>query len=174
MDGLSNGCTFGGVVEMLRPSARAMAVGVLLFLLPTAVQAAGPTRVFPFGLWSGGAYTEDQTGAFSRCAAYVPNNSGVVTVVTVDRSFDWSLRFVDPGWALTPKAQIPIQLHFDGGPASGAVGTALTPTMVEVPMPNTFRNSLQMSAQVQGQPFLSNLNFMSRLMFLLANCAATG
>jgi len=173
MDGLSNGCTFGGVVEMLRPSARAMAVGVLLFLLPTAVQAAGPTRVFPFGLWSGGAYTDDQTGAFSRCAAYVPNNSGVVTVVTVDRSFDWSLRFVDPGWALTPKAQIPIQLHFDGGPASGAVGTALTPTMVEVPMPDNFRNSLQMSAQAQGQWFSSNLNFMSRLMFLLANCART-
>jgi hypothetical protein len=89
---------------MLQHSARAIVAGVLLFLLPTAAQAAGPTRVFPFGLWSWGAYTDDQTGAFSRCAAYVPNNSGVVTLVTVDRSFDWSLRFVDPRWALTPKA----------------------------------------------------------------------
>jgi hypothetical protein len=159
---------------MLQRSASTIAAALLLFLLPTVVQAAGPTRVFPFGLWSGGAYTDDQTGAFSSCAAYVPNNSGVVTLVTVDRSFDWSLRFVDPRWALTPKAQIPIDLHFDGGPASGVVGTALTPTMVEVPMPNNFRNSLQMSAQVQGQSFPSNLNFMSRLMFLLANCARTG
>ena len=64
MDGLSNGCTFGGVVEMLQDSARAIAAGVLLFLLPTAVQAAGPTRAFPFGLWSAGAYADDQTGAF--------------------------------------------------------------------------------------------------------------
>ena len=174
MDGLSNDCRFGGAVGMPKRGARAVAAALLLFLLPMAVQAAGPTRVFPFGLWSGGAYTDDQTGAFSRCAAYVPNNSGVVTLVTVDRSFDWSLRFVDPHWALTAKAQIPIELHFDGGPTSGVVGTALTPTVVEVPMPNTFRNSLQMNAQVQGQSFSSNLNFMSRLMFLLANCAGTG
>jgi len=173
MGRLPNVCTFRGVVEMLQRGARAIAAAVLLFLLPTAVHAAGPLRPFPFGLWSAGAYTNDQTGAFSRCAAYVPNNSGVVTPVTVDRSFDWSLRFVDPRWALTPKAQIPIELQFDGGQASSLAGTVLTPTMVEVPMPDNFRNSLQMSAQAQGQSFLSNLNFMSRLMFLLANCAVT-
>ena len=97
MGRLSNVCTFGGVVEMLQRSAGAIATAVLLFLLPTAVHAAGPMRPFPFGLWSAGAYTNDQTGAFSHCAAYVPNNSGVVTLVTVDRSFDWSLRFVDLG-----------------------------------------------------------------------------
>jgi hypothetical protein len=173
MDRLSNVCTFGGVVEMLQRGARAIAAAVLLFLLPTAVHAAGPMRPFPFGLWSAGAYTNDQTGAISHCAAYVPNNSGVVTLVTVSRSFDWSLRYVDPRWTLTPKTQIPIELHFDGGPAFSGVGTVLTPTMVEVPMPDNFRNSLQMSAQTQGQSFSSNLNFMSRLMFLLANCVRT-
>jgi hypothetical protein len=173
MGRLSNVCTFGGVVEMLQRGARAIAAAHLLFLLSTAVHAAGPMRAFPFGLWSAGAYTDDQTGAFSHCAAYVPNNSGVVMLVTVNRLLDWSLSFVDPRWALTPKTQIPIELHFDGGPASSVVGTVLTPTMVEVPMPDNFRNSLQMSAQAQGQSFLSNLNFTSRLMFLLANCART-
>ena len=173
MGRLSNVCIFGGVVEMLQRGARAIAAALLLFLLPTAVHAAGPMRPYPFGLWSWGAYTNDETGAFSRCAAYVPNNSGVVTLVTVDRSLDWSLRFVDPRWALKPQTQIPIELHFDGGPASSVAGTVLTPTMVEVPMPDNFRNSLQMSAQAQGQWFLSNLNFMSRLRFLLANCART-
>jgi len=173
MGRLSNVCTFGGVVEMLKRGAGPMAAALLLFLLPTAVHAAGPMRPFPFGLWSGGAYTNDQTGAFSHCAAYVPNNSGVVMLVTVNRLFGWSLRYVDPRWTLTPKTQIPIELHFDGGPAFSGVGTVIMPTTVEVPMPDNFRNSLQMSAQAQGQWFLSNLNFMSRLMFLLANCVRT-
>jgi hypothetical protein len=35
-------------------------------------EAAGPKRPFHVGLWAGGAYTNDQTGAFSHCAAAVP------------------------------------------------------------------------------------------------------
>jgi len=112
-----------------------------------AADAAGPFRPFQFGHWSGGAYTNDQTGAFSHCAAAVPYVSGVLMFASVNRYFGWSLAFSHSQWALTPKTQIPIELHFDGGPAFNVFGVVLAPIMVEVPMPdnskliNTFRSS---------------------------------
>src|SRR5215472_10107717 len=39
--------------------------------------AAGPYRPFQIGLWSGGAYTDDRTGAFSHCSAGVVYDSGL-------------------------------------------------------------------------------------------------
>jgi hypothetical protein len=141
-----------------------------------AAKAAVPSRPFHYGLWSGGAYTNVQTGAFSHCAAGVPYVSGILLAVSVDRSFNWSLGFADPQWRLTVKTQIPIEMHFDGGPAVHVVGVVVFPSLVEVPMPdnsrliNTFRYSSQMSAQAQGQWFLFNLNGTSRIMVQLAEC----
>src|SRR5713226_550641 len=126
-------------LKALRRAAPGMPLAILLAWVATACNAAGPTRPFQLGRWSGGAYTNDQTGAFSHCAALVPYNSGIVMLATVNRSFHWSLGFADPRWALTPKAQIPIELHFDGGPAFTVVGSVLAPTVVEVPMPDNSR-----------------------------------
>ena len=155
------------------------AVFVSMLVSTGAADAAGPFRPFQFGHWSGGAYTNDQTGAFSHCAAAVPYVSGVLMFASVNRYFGWSLAFSHSQWALTPKTQIPIELHFDGGPAFNVFGVVLAPIMVEVPMPdnskliNTFRSSLQMVAQAQGQFFLFNLNGTSRIMVELVNCVRT-
>jgi hypothetical protein len=122
---------------------------VSLFLAAGAAYAAGPFRPFQMGLWSGGAWTNDQTGAFSHCAASVPYQSGVTMFAAVNRSYSWSLSFGDPRWTLALKTQIPIELHFDAGPAFNVFGTVIAPMLVEVPMPdnskliNTFRYSAQ-------------------------------
>ena len=179
MSTLSNFGAIGATIGAVKRSGPMVVAALLLLLHAPAVHGAGPMRPFQLGLWSGGAYTNDQTGAFSHCAALVPYNSGIVMLATVNRSFHWSLGFADPRWALTPKAQIPIELHFDGGPAFSVVGSVLAPTVVEVPMPdnsrliNTFRYSSQMSAQAQGQWFLFNLTGTSRIMVLLADCVRT-
>ncbi len=152
---------------------------VTLFIALGTANAAGPFRPFQFGLWSGGAFTNDQTGDFSHCAAGVPYVSGITMHAVVNRSFGWSLGFVHPQWALKPKTQIPIELHFDGGPAFNLYGNVLLPNVVEVSMPdnskliNTFRSSLQMVARAQGQFFTFNLNGTSRIMIELVNCAKT-
>jgi hypothetical protein len=150
-----------------------------LFLATGAADAAGPFRPFQMGLWSGGAWTNDQTGAFSHCAASVPYQSGITMFAAVNRSYSWSLGFGDPRWTLSPKTQIPIELHFDAGPAFNVFGTVIAPTLVEVPMPdnskliNTFRYSAQMNALAQGQVFTFNLTGTSRIMVQLASCVRT-
>jgi hypothetical protein len=150
-----------------------------LFLATGAAHAAGPMRPFQVGLWNGGAYTNEQTGVFSHCAAYVPYVSGVAMFAVVNRFFGWSLAFSHQQWTLTPKTQIPIELHFDGGPPFNVFGIVLSPIMVGVPMPdnskllNTFRGSWQMLARAQGQVFLFNLNGTSKVMVQLVNCVRT-
>jgi hypothetical protein len=80
---------------------------------------------------------------------------------------------------LVPTTQIPVELHFDGGPAFNAVATVLLPKLAQILMPdnsrliNTFRFALQMSAAAQGQSFVFNLTNTSKLMVQLADCVRT-
>jgi hypothetical protein len=162
-----------------RPAWLRDALVVSVLITTGAAHAAGPLRPFQSGAWNGGAYTNDQTGAFSHCAAYVPYVSGVAMFAVVNRFFGWSLAFSDQRWALTPKTQIPIELHFDGASPFNVFGIVISPIMVEVPMPdnskllNAFRASWQMLARAQGQLFLFNLNGTSNIMVELANCVRT-
>ncbi len=154
------------------------AIAVVLALYSTA-NAAGPSRLFSLGLWAGGVYTDDKTGSFSHCAAVVPYRSGISMAVAVNRSFGWTLGFYDPQWALIPNSQIPIELHFDGGPAFNVFGTAIGPTFVVVVMPDNssliraFRFAYQMNAAAQGHFFAFSLTTTSKLMVQLAECVRT-
>jgi hypothetical protein len=179
MGNLSNYRRVVEIVSAIKRCPNVLALSILLVWHATMAYAAGPMRPFQQGLWSGGAFTNDQTGAFSHCAAAVPYRSGITMHASVNRLFGWSLGFSDPQWALTPQTLVPIEIHFDGGPAFNVVGTVLLPALVVVPMPdnsrliNTFRYSSQMVAQAQGQTFYFNLNGTSRIMVLLANCVRT-
>jgi hypothetical protein len=64
---------------------RAAAVAVLLCTIfaNSNADARGPYGTISVGNWQGGAYTNDQTGAFSHCAAGA-RASGVYFMVTVD------------------------------------------------------------------------------------------
>jgi hypothetical protein len=150
-----------------------------LTLLATAAHAAGPMRPFQLGLWSGGAWTNDETGTFSHCAASVGYNGGITMVALIDRSFGWALGFTSQGWSLAPNTQMPVQLRFDGGPVFNVVAIVLQPKLVKIPMPNnsrlinTFRFALQMTATAQSQSSLFNLTNTSKLMVQLADCVRT-
>lgn len=47
-----------------------------------AANAAGPFGSVNIGNWIGGAFSNDQTGAFSHCAATTPYANGVILVVS--------------------------------------------------------------------------------------------
>jgi len=69
---------------------RGAALVSMLITAAGAAQAAGPFRPFQLGLWSGGAFTNDQTGAFSHCAAGVSYASGITMHASVNRFYGWS------------------------------------------------------------------------------------
>ena len=82
---------------------RAFAVAILLgtILVGSNAQARGPYGSINVGNWKGGAYTNDQTGAFSHCAAGAQYASGIYFVVMIDGNGGWSLGFAHENWKLT-------------------------------------------------------------------------
>jgi hypothetical protein len=148
-----------------------------LIVIPTA-QARGPYGSINVGNWKGGAYTNDQTGEFTNCAAGASYDSGIYFMVTIDQGAGWSLGFHHPKWTLTKNQDFQIALTFDGQRPFNVQGVALSESLIRVPMPTDstliaqFRKAKAMTAFTQGQLFQFKLDSTALLLPTLANCVA--
>ena len=59
--------------------------------------AAGPFGKIHVGNWSGGAFSDDNTGGFSHCAASSGFASGAILVVGQNAANSWLLGFASHG-----------------------------------------------------------------------------
>jgi S1-C subfamily serine protease len=140
--------------------------------------ARGPYGSINVGNWKGGAYTNDQSGAFSHCAAGATYASGIHFVVTIDDKAEWGLGFAHENWALKTGQAFPIVLTFDGQTPFNVHGIPIADKLVRVPMPNNslliaqFRKAKAMTAYTQGQLFQFKLDQTAQLLPTLANCVA--
>jgi S1-C subfamily serine protease len=156
------------------------AIAILLgaVLVSPSVEARGPYGSINIGSWKGGAYTNDETGAFSHCSAAASYNSGILVVVLIDASSGWALGFAHEKWSLANGQTFPIDLTFDGQTPFHVYGTALSANLVRVGMPANstlvaqFRKAKAMTAFTQGQLFQFNLDQSGKLLPTLANCVA--
>jgi hypothetical protein len=104
------------------------------------------------GNWSGGAFTNDQTGAFTGCIASASYKSGITVFVMVGANVTWNLGFTNSNWSLKPGATFPIVLTFDGRSPINVNGRVISAQTVSVDMPDAsdlikqFRASTTMSA----------------------------
>jgi hypothetical protein len=148
-----------------------------VIMIPSA-QARGPYGSINVGNWKGGAYTSDQTGEFTNCAAGASYDSGIYFMVTIDQGAGWSLGFHHPKWTLTKNQNFQIVLTFDGQRPFNVQGVALSENLVRVPMPTDstliaqFRKAKAMTAFTQGQLFQFKLDQTAVLLPTLANCVA--
>ena len=144
----------------------------------SAAEARGPYGSINVGNWKGGAYTNDQSGEFSHCAAGVGYDSGIYFMVTVDLGGGWSLGLHNPKWTLTKNRDFQIALTFDGQRPFNVQGAALSENLIRVPMPvdstliAQFRKAKGMTAFTQGQLFQFKLDQTGVLLPTLANCVA--
>jgi hypothetical protein len=152
---------------------------VVALFIASGAFAKGPIGTIKVGNWAGGAYTNDDTGAFSHCAAGATYLSGIYFVVSLDASGGWTLGFAHQSWQLQPNEAFPIDLTFDGQAQFHVFGAALTSNFVRVPMPVNsalmaqFRKSSTMAALAKGQLFQFKLDSTSQLLPALANCVAS-
>jgi hypothetical protein len=142
-------------------------------------EAKGPYGSLQIGQWNGGAYTNDQTGQFSHCAAGAPYLSGIFFIVSLGADGGWTLGFAHQEWQLKPGESFPIDLTFDGQAAFHVFGTTALKNFVTVPMPINsslmaqFRKSAMMTAFTRGQLFQFKLDSTSTLLPTLASCVAS-
>jgi hypothetical protein len=152
---------------------------LLIVAMATPVWARGPYGSIVTAGWSGGAYTDDNTGEFSNCIASANYKSGINFGVVVSKTYSWILAFSHPNWSLAQGQRFPIVLSFDGRNTFNVDGVALTRTSVFVPMPDnsalikSFRAAHTMSAFAQGNLFQFDLSGTSVLLPSLVNCVET-
>lgn len=167
-----------------RSLRRGLIVGVIALAAglasTTGASAAGPIRSFRVGLWTGGACLDDRTGFFTDCAARIPYTNGLTIAVALDRSWGWTLSFVDPLWTLEKYRQIPVQLKIpDGSGFVEVYGTPINPTTVVVAMPDfsramdAFRLAYRINTSVEGENFVFYLVNPAELMSSLLDCVRT-
>ncbi|HTB01174.1 MAG TPA: trypsin-like peptidase domain-containing protein [Bradyrhizobium sp.] len=148
---------------------------ILLASLQVA-QAAGPFGNIRVGAWTGGAYTDDNSGAFSHCAAATSYLNGVNVIVGQNANSSWLLGFGNQAFHLTAGETFPIDVTFDGQAQVRLFGTAVSPALVTAILPphaaQQLRKASLMVALAKGATYQFNLTSTGPLLPVLANCVA--
>ncbi len=138
--------------------------------------AAKQVTKFQLGAWYGGAYTSDETGAFTSCLASASYNSGITMIVKVDREFVWEIGFSSNTWSFSPGEDIRLRFRIDKSRWENVTATAYSNTGVLVPMDGRaelvkrFRGGRTLELQDSQESFHFNLGGTSRLMVKLVRC----
>ena len=77
---------------------RLMSAILVLSVAATSAFAKGPFGSIHVGDWTGGAYTNDETGAFSHCAAGGQYRDGTYLVLSHNIDSSWSIGFANQSW----------------------------------------------------------------------------
>ncbi|OKO70366.1 trypsin-like peptidase domain-containing protein [Bradyrhizobium sp. AS23.2] len=136
--------------------------------------AAGPFGSVNVGNWIGGAFSNDQTGAFSHCAATAPYANGVILVVGQNAAGSWILSFASPSYSFKQGENAAIDVIFDGQEQARLFATANQPNMLTSVMPanvvRTFQKASLMVA-TSGRTVLNfDLSSTGPVIAALANC----
>lgn len=136
--------------------------------------AAGPFGTIHVRNWHGGAYTNDNDGSFSHCAALTSYASGISVVVSLNVRNEWLIGFASPAFHLTKGETFPIDVTFDGKSQVRLFGVAISDQLVSAVMvPDAlrdFKKATLMVAVAKGGTFQFSLNSTGSLLPVLSNC----
>src|SRR5262249_57891973 len=80
---------------------------LIAMAIASVAQAAGPYGNIHVGNWKGGAFTDDNSGGFSHCAASTSYGNGIILVVGQNASNSWLLGFASPAFHLNKGGSVP-------------------------------------------------------------------
>lgn len=152
-----------------------VAASLFQVVIAGAAHAAGPFGSVSTGNWIGGAFSNDETGAFSHCAATAPYANGVSLVVGQNAAGSWLLSFASPGFRFNKGDTAPVDFIFDGQEQARLFATANAPNMVTTILPlnvaRTFQKASLMVVTTNGsKPLQFVLTSTAPLIAALANC----
>ena len=136
--------------------------------------AKGPFGSVNVGNWIGGAFSNDETGAFSHCAATTPYANGVILVVGYSAVGTWSLAFASPSYRFKQGENAAIDVIFDGQEQARLFATANQPNMLTAVMPANVVRTFQKASLMVATSGRTALNFdltsTGPVIAALANC----
>ena len=151
----------------------------LLFLSVAIPVRAAELYSSNVGSWMIGAYTNDQTGQFSHCAISAIYNSGIAVVFAVDQHYNWSMALTNANWNVVPGQTYEVQILIDQIPMTISKGTAISRTIVSVPLPDStylfskMRTGRMLTLNSTGGLFNFRLDGSSVALAATIECVAT-
>ncbi|MDH2404102.1 serine protease [Bradyrhizobium sp. SSUT18] len=142
----------------------------------SVAHAAGPFGSVNVGNWTGGAFSNDETGAFSHCAATAPYANGVILVVGQNAAGSWILSFASPSYRFKQGENAAIDVIFDGQEQARLFATANQPNMLTSVMPANVVRTFQKASLMVATSGRTVLNFdltsAGPVIAALANCVS--
>ncbi|MDP3255932.1 hypothetical protein [Bosea sp. (in: a-proteobacteria)] len=148
-----------------------------ILLLAPGAQAAGPFGKIVVGNWTGGAFTNDATGAFSHCAVNAGYRNGTRMFTSITADLKWLIGFAHPNWKLKPGSRLNLQLVFDRTSRIDVTAEAKTPTLLAIAMPadsqliGAFRQGHRLELVANDQRLTFALTSTSEMLPALVECA---
>ncbi len=140
----------------------------------SVAHAAGPFGSVKIGNWVGGAFSNDETGAFSHCAATAPYANGVILVVGQNSGGSWILSFASPSYRFKQGENAAIDVIFDGQEQARLFATANQTNMLSSVMPANVVRTFQKASLMVATSGRTVLNFdltsAGPVIAALANC----
>ena len=158
----------------MKPKLFFLLISALVTLTTLPALAAGPMGSINLGHWSGGAFTNEKTGAFSHCAASAGYQNGFLLTIGQNAERTWLLAIANPSWNLTLGETFPIDLTFDGQAQFHFFASANSPIQINGILPSPAAERLRKShlmiaaGKLQTVPF--DLKDVSRLLPAIALC----
>ncbi|WP_441239146.1 S1C family serine protease [Bradyrhizobium sp. 930_D9_N1_4] len=154
---------------------RSLVVASLLQVgIAAGAYAKGPFGSVNVGNWIGGAFTNDETGEFSHCAATSPYGNGVILVVGQNAGGSWILSFASPSYRFTKGENAAIDVIFDGREQARLFATANQTNMLSSIMPANVVRAFQKASLMVATSGRTVLNFdltsTGPVIAALANC----
>jgi S1-C subfamily serine protease len=152
---------------------------ILALVLAIPVSTADArTKPFNFpGGWPGNIFFDDATGEFTHCAASDIYKNGTSLIVSIDRTYNWTLGFVNDAWRLTPNSKTTIFIKIDNALWKSYTAVANSPDTLFVFMPpgeqemiNLFRFGRVMNIKFDTWDYWFELSGTSKLLLSLAAC----
>ncbi len=97
-----------------------------------AAPAANVRNAFRVSNWSGGAYFDDQTKAFDRCAAALSSAEGTSVSYSVDRDYRWRVTLSNPAWNFVKGSTQGVSLKIGDVDTMSATATALDKSTLNI------------------------------------------
>lgn len=163
------------VSDRLR-AVTALAAGLACLAAGASPAAAAELEARKIRNWTAGAYSDDQTGAFTRCTMSVSYKSGITLLFSIDKKYEWSMALVDPDWKLTVGAVHPIRFAIDDLKPFNAQAKVLSRTMVGIPLAdnaalfNAFRAGELLEIRAASDTFQFRLDGTSDGLAWLVSC----
>ena len=153
----------------------AMIVGVAAH--GSSAQAANIRNTLNVPNWLGGAFSNERTKAFERCAATKGNGEGTGISYSVDHEYHWNVSLSNPAWNFIKGATQVVNLKIGEANVSSATAIAVDKTVLELQSmdPITFfarfRVARQLRVGIGGLLLEFSLDGGEEVLSALTQCA---